>query len=101
MLEFEPDLRPGSLQGKALRPLQNRHSGLGEHIFHAQRFEVMEALNAVQVGVEDFCVRGLAIDMNKRERRARDVVFAGRAQASNNSFGQRGFATPEVSGEQN
>jgi len=52
-------------EGESLRPLQNDDGGGGEHVLQAESFEVVERLDAVEVGVID--LGGFAVDMDEGE----------------------------------
>ncbi len=64
-LVFQPDshLRPRRLQRKTLRPFQNHDRRFGKHIFQAQRLKIVEAFDAVQIGVVN--LRGFSVHMNE------------------------------------
>jgi hypothetical protein len=98
VFEEQADLGPGGREGEALRPLQNDDSRRGEHVLHAKSFEVVESLDAVEVGMKD--LGGLAIDVDEGEGRAGDVVFAGSAESGDDAFGESRFSGAEIAGEE-
>src|SRR5580700_7132816 len=53
VLQFHANLWPGGLQREAFGPLQDGHGRSQEHVFHAEGLEIVEILDAVEVGVED------------------------------------------------
>ena len=85
VFETEAELRPGGWQGEALGPFQDYYRGVGEDIFEAQGFEVVEIFDAVEVAVIDLV--SAAVDMDQRKGGAGDFVFFRRAQPSYDAFG--------------
>ena len=105
---FQPDFkrRPIGAKTEMLRPLDNHDGFFGQRIFKAERLEIMETFNAVEIDVVDLAsVRARlrllqllsAKFMHQIEGGAGDVFFPGRAEAADNSLGQRGLAAAKVS----
>src|SRR5271167_1599087 len=99
MFESDANLRPGRLQRKTLRPFQNHDGWLCKHIFKAERLEIVEALDAVQIGVIN--LGSLPVDVNKREGGTRDFVFGGSSQTGDDAFRQSGLPAAKIASEQN
>jgi len=53
VLQAQANLGPRGGEGETLRPLDDEDGGGGEHVLHAERFEVVKGLDAVEVGVKD------------------------------------------------
>src|SRR5689334_5722421 len=101
---FEPDanLRPGRRNRKAFRPFENDDGRRGEDVFHAERFEIVEFFDAVEVAMKNFLFGALwAVNVEEREGGTRDIFFGGGAEAANDSFGERGLASAKIAGEKN
>src|SRR5271155_3048353 len=96
---MDAHLRPGRLQRKSLRPFQNYDGWSGKHILQAQRFKIVKALDAIQIGVIN--LGSFSVNMDKREGGTRDFVFAGGSQPCDDSLRQRRFSAPEIACKQN
>ncbi len=67
---------------------------LGEDIFEAQRFEIVEVADAIQIHVIDGnCAR---IFVDERECGAGDFVLVRGAQAADDSFRERGLPCSQI-----
>src|SRR5260370_35484690 len=97
MLQPYTNFRQLRWQRKPLRPFKNDHGRLGEQVLHAQRFEIMKALDAVQVTVKNRLP--FAVSVYKGERRTGYVFFAGRTERAYDTFRQRRFPTTEGTGK--
>src|SRR6266436_4006052 len=100
MFEFEAELGPRGWQGKALGPFENDHGGFGEDVFKSKGLEIVEIVDAVEVGVVDLGGAGRPVDMNQRKGRTGDFVFGGSAESGYDAFGESGLPGAETPGEQ-
>ena len=83
---LQPDAHDGPIgaQRELVGPLDDHHRFLGEHILQAERFQIVEIADAVEVHVIDR--RAALVFVDERESRAGHFVFAGRAQARSRSL---------------
>src|SRR5260370_24760858 len=96
MLKPDANFRPRRWQRKPLRPFENYDGRLREEVLHAQRFEIVKALYAVQVAVKNRL--GFTVGVKQREGRAGDIFFAGCAECAYDTLGQRSFSASQVAG---
>src|SRR5437016_14409955 len=102
MFEEDANLGPRRRERKALRPFENDDGGLGKNVFHAERFEIVEFFDAIEIAVEDFLLGVFGtVNVEERERGTRHVFFGGGAEATDDAFGQRGFAAATLAGAEN
>ena len=94
VLQTDANYRPGCFDWEALRPFQNYHPWGCENIFNSQGFKVVKTFNSIQIGVVD--LPRLAINMDKRKRRAGDIVLLRRTETCNDAFGERSLAATQV-----
>src|SRR5579885_1150951 len=97
VLQAKAHDRPRRLKRKALGPFENGDARMLKNVLETERFEIVEGIDAVQIGVMDFV--GFAVNVNQREGGTRNVLFGGRAEPGNDPFRKRGLARPEVAGE--
>src|SRR6202521_3444753 len=98
MLQADSLLLPWRIQRKAFRPFQNYDPRLVEKVLKTQGFEIVEALNTVQVCVIDLF--RVPIDMDQRKRRTCNFLFAGSSEAGNDAFRQGSFSAAKISRKQ-
>src|SRR5256885_13553393 len=97
MFKEDANLGPGRRERKAFRPFENDDGGLGENVFHAERFEIVKFFDAIEVAMENLLLGVFgAVNVKESERRTRDVFFGGGAQSADDAFGQRGFAAAKI-----
>ena len=101
VLEVNAHDGPIRAQRNLFGPLDDHHRLLAENIFEPERFEIPKTHDAVQIDVIDARRVGAFIFVHQRERGAGHVLFARRAQAADDPFGQRGLPCPEIAGKQN
>ena len=97
---FEPDGHHGPFgaQRELVRPFHDDHRFFREHVFQAERFQIVKIADAVKVDVINR--RAASVFVDQRESGARDFVFVRRAQPAGDAFRQRGLPCSEIPGKQ-
>src|SRR6266436_1590497 len=102
MFEKDANLGPWRTERKAFRPFENDDGRLGENVFHAECFEIVEFFDAIKVAMENFLLGVFgAVNVKESKRGTRHVVFGSGTESADDSFGQRGFAAAKIAGEEN
>src|SRR5450755_4775534 len=84
--------------GEALAPFDEHRGGAVEQFVEAQRSGVARAVQAIQVHVIDGGWR--TVFMDQREGGAGNLFDGSRAQAFDNTFGERGLASAEFADQE-
>ena len=84
VIEVDSHDRPIGAQRELVGPFDDDDGALGENVLEAERFEIVQIADAIEVDVID--AHAAIVFVHQRERGAGDFVFFGRAAAAGDSF---------------
>src|SRR5579863_211480 len=98
---FESNAENGPIgsEGQAVWPFDDDHGIFGKQILEAERFEIVEAGDAIEIHMIN--AGASLILVNQSERGAGDIFFPRGTEPADDPFRQRRLPYPELAGKEN